>query len=202
MSSVAGVRRWALVVLLLVLGTSCDGDSGQSSRSSTTVPSSTSSTTVLDVSVVPDVVTVEYLDAVIDRLDVLVGDAFRELVRDRGPNARFLALLDAVYDEPELEDKQSLYGEIAGDGFENVRDDPGDPVTTIERIIKNEPGCVIVAADRTFASWFREPHEGGQAFLAFTPKSPASDAGSLTPTALSVIFGGGTLDDVEPIDAC
>ncbi|MBW3613768.1 MAG: hypothetical protein KY439_00445 [Actinobacteria bacterium] len=193
----------ALLAAALVAG-GCESK-GTAQPPGNTVPTEApaSTTTTVDVASVPEEITVAYLDAVVDRLDVVVGDAFRELVRDRGPNKRFLDLLNAVYDGQEFEDKQSVYGRIAARDFENTRTDPGNPVTTVEHIIKNEPGCVIVAANRTFAAFFKDPKEAStKGYLAFVPKAADSDPGGLNPTAWSLVFDGATLDDVEPVTAC
>ncbi len=192
-----------LVVAAVVAGACQPGRSADPPGNTVPTEAPASTTTTVDVASVPAEITVAYLDAVVDRLDVIVGDAFRELVRDRGPNKRFLDLLNAVYDGQELEAQQSEFGRIAARDFENSRSDAGNPVTTVERIIKNEPGCVIVVAQRDFASFFKDPREAStKAYLAFVPKGSESDPAGLNPTVWSLVFDGGTLDDVEPVTAC
>jgi hypothetical protein len=188
------------VVLCLVAG-ACSNDRGGAVGATVPVETTTTVATI-DVTKVPDVVTIEYVDAVMDKLDPIIGDAFRELVRDHGPNQKFLALLDAVYDGQEFEAQQSDYGFTAARGFENVRTDPGDPATKVERLIKNVPGCLVVAADREFAAFYVDPKDKIPGFIALIPKSEPSDPAQLNPTAWSIVFDGGTLDNVEPVTAC
>jgi hypothetical protein len=111
-------------------------------------------------------------------------------------------LLDAVYDGKELEAKQSTYGHIAARNFENVRPNPGNPTTTTQRLIRADPTCVIAAARRDYASWYVDPKDDRQAFVALVPKVIDHDPLGINATAWSLVFDAGTLDDVAPTAAC
>src|SRR5436190_13439590 len=96
------MKRTAGVVLVLgLLAAACGGGKGGSTGATVPVASSTTSTTI-DVSKVPDQITVAYANAVMRALDHVLGDAIRELVAQKAPTKRFVDLLQAAYDEPSL----------------------------------------------------------------------------------------------------
>lgn len=171
-----------------------------------TVPVEETTTTVaaIDITHKPEVVTVDYAQAVMVELDRVLGEAVRAMVADGGPNKEFLDKLNAVYDEPSFEDKQSVYGEIAADGMEAFRNPPGDPVTKLERVLRSDPHCVVLAVDRTFAAFLASPNprEDPISYIALAPKVGDSDPAGFNRTPWSIVFDGGTLDGTEPLNAC
>ena len=70
--------------------------------------------------------TVAYADAVMDELDRLLSDAIRDFVANDGPTRRFDDLLNAVYDEPSLENNRQVYGRYAVNGADEFAEQPGD----------------------------------------------------------------------------
>ena len=94
--------------------------------------------------------TVEYADAVMDELDRILSDAIREFVAADGPTKGFDDKLNAVYDEPSLENQRQAYGRFAADGLEEFRRPPGDVATSVKEVLKSQPDCVVVRTTRTF----------------------------------------------------
>ncbi len=182
------------------------GDAGGERPVGPTVPVEETTTTVaaIDITHKPDVVTVEYAQAVMVELDRVLGEAVRAMVADGGPNKEFLDKLNAVYDEPEFENKQSVYGGVAAEGMEDFRNPPGDPLTKVQRVLRADPHCVVLLVDRDFSAFLVAPNleSRTKGYIAWTPKAEGSDPAGHNRTPWSVVFDGDTLDGTAPLDAC
>lgn len=203
-----GSRRGRVALLALALSlalTACDSAGGMRPVGPT-VPLEATTTAVppIDITTKPDVVTVEYAQAVMVELDRVLGEAVRAMVADDGPNKEFLDKLNAVYDEPSFENSQSAYGELAADGMEVFRDPPGDPTTTVQKILRGDPTCVVLSVDRSLAAFFvaPSPRPDNVSYIALAPKGEGSDPGGFNRTPWSVVFDGDTLGGEEPLEAC
>ena len=206
--------RLAVVACLLAAALpACGGGSDGSGRTGATVPkesttSSSSSTTTavaaIDITKKPDVVTVAYADAVMDELDRLLSDAIRDFVANDGPTKRFDDLLNAVYDEPSLENKRSVYGKFAIGGADEFRKPPGDVVTSVREILKNEPSCVVLFVDRDFSAQIAQPRPDARktGYIALAPTVASGDPVAANPTPLSIVFDGNVLEGEDPRAAC
>lgn len=171
-----------------------------------TVPVEVTTTTVaaIDITHKPDVVTVEYAQAVMVELDRVLGEAVRAMVADGGPNKEFLDKLNAVYDEPSFENKQSVYGSIAAEGMEAFRNPPGDVITKVERVLRSDPHCVVLAVDRDFSAFLVNPNpeSSDKGYIAWSPKGEESDPAGHNRTPWSVVFDGDVFEDEDPLAAC
>lgn len=108
-------------------------------------PAPTSPTTAeatVDPTVVPDEITVEYLDAVMAEHDRLVAQVYRHLAASGDPTdptvleryAAFANVADA---------KRDVEGAIRGFGVDGIADDPQPPHAEVEQIIDQRDGCVL-----------------------------------------------------------
>jgi hypothetical protein len=208
----AGRRLLVALAAFVALAGACGGSGGGSGASGATVPKDTSptsassapsTTAAIDITSKPPVVTVAYADAVMDELDRLLSDAIREFVANDGPTKKFDDLLNAVYDEPSLENARSDYGSLATDGVDEFRHPPGDVETTVERLLKSTDDCVVMQVDRTFAEALAAPPKSkGPTYIALRPKGTNSDPSVLNGTAWTVVFDGGVLPGEDPTKAC
>ena len=181
----------------------CDGAGGSNGTGGATVPEDTTTTSTtaapIDITTRPDVITLEYAGAVMAELDRLHTEAVASFVAEGGPTREWYEKLDAVYDGPAFDQKRAVYGDLALDGVGLFRDPPGALVTKVERLIRTEPSCVLMAVDRDFGPYFVEPRSTNNAgFIGWVPKSPNSDAAGYNSTPWSVVFDGATLDGGEP----
>jgi len=147
-----GVRALLVAVALTgLLAGACGGDDDDrpDAAAVTTAPSTSTSTTV-GVDEVPDEITVEYVQRVMDALDASWGDMYRLYVDSGGPTAETAAWLDALYDEPELARIDVDLGREAADGFDSTRMPPGDPTTRVVELISASPECIYFEADRQY----------------------------------------------------
>ena len=114
MKRIAGA---GLVVMALLVG-ACSGRAGKPTGA--TVPTErVTTTTTIDVTKIPDVITVAYANAVMKSLDHVLGDAIRYLVAKKAPDQHFYDLLNAIYDEPAFSRKQSVWGQEAADRMQD-----------------------------------------------------------------------------------
>jgi hypothetical protein len=150
------VRRRGLsaVVFAVAAAVGCSGDdSGPTatlaSGSTDSSVESTTSTTV-GVDEVPDEITVEYVQRVMDALDASWGDMYRLYVESGGPTAETEAWMDALYAGEERERIDHGLGMEAADEFENTRMPPGDPVTTVESITSSTVDCIFFEGMRHY----------------------------------------------------
>jgi hypothetical protein len=155
--------RWATgaaVVLALLAG--CGGDDDTAASPTTLLPprgpatDAPTTTTTVGVDEVPDEITVDYVQRVMDALDESWGAMFRQYQADGGPTVDNLAWLAELYTEPAYSQMEQFLGEIAGDEFEGVPDEPGDPETTIEDVISGSDDCIFVRSARNFGPVFQD----------------------------------------------
>lgn len=136
----------------------------------------------------PDTITVEYAQAVMDELDRVLGDAIRELVAAKGPSDAFIARLKAVYAEPQYTKEVDLYGEDAANEFKGYRIPPGDPKTIVKEIIDASKSCIVIGADRSLAAVFESPPPEGStdAIVELRLRRPSQGDGELIRTVWQV----------------
>ena len=171
----AVVAAGALLVVLALPGCRSGG-----ARTLETLPPEppTTTTTAVDVTKVPAVIDVAYVQAVIDRLDVVIGDAVRVLVGNKGvPNAEFVQLLSAVYGEQQSQREQRGYGGFTGEDPFPLRADPGNPDAKVTSVVDSSPTCIVLLADHDFAPIYVRPQAGHdiKAVVELHPRDPARD---------------------------
>src|SRR5207244_4073688 len=112
-------RVVALVVLLGVAmaaaacggghGAGSDGVAGASTAAPSTAPATTSST-LTPVDQVPAVITIEYVQRVMDALDKVEGDLTRKLYADKVPTPEWRNGLMAIFDGKAFDNAEASYG--------------------------------------------------------------------------------------------
>ena len=221
-------RRWWSCVLacaVLVAGPGCGRGDGGDDRPGPTVPdgggvdrdgsdggdgldgigSSTSTSAVaIDITVRPATVTVEYANAVMDELDRILSDAIREFVAADGPTKSFDDKLNAVYDEPSLENQRSDYGAAAVDDMDAFKNPPGDVTTLVRSILKSESDCVVLEVERDFGSTLAAPRSDARTtgYVALEVTDADGDPAGLNETPWSIVFDGNVLAGEEPKNTC
>ena len=180
------------------------GSYGDESSSTTMTTAAGSGSATIDITKKPDTITVEYADAVMDELDRILSDAIREFVAADGPTKGFDDKLNAVYDEPSLENKRQVYGKFAVDGADEYKDQPGDVETRVKEILKSEDRCVVMLVERTFAAALVsvDPTARSTSYIAIAPSVPESDPNNVNRSAWSVVFDGNVLEGEDPRSAC
>lgn len=193
-----------LVGVLAVAG--CSGRVDDAARGPTATvrnEPATTTTSVVPVDQVPGVIDVAYVQRVIDALDQVEGDAVRALVAAKAPDGEFHDGIRAIYLDPQFDRVQASYGRSVAQGMVELRADPGDPVTSIDRLIKTTGDCVFAAVTRNFGALLKEPptvHKPG--YIGFGLKQPERDPARRNPTAWMIGFDGTTASGKEPRNPC
>jgi hypothetical protein len=174
--------------------TAC-GDDGRAAGGATTTTPSTTTTTeapttttteVIDPTTVPDEITAEYVQAVLDELYALRGDATRALVEEKQLNERTVETLSAVYSDSLLTFMLNDISDAVLDGFRGFRDPPGDIVVVVDEVLTGSSECIFVAAVQDFSQVAIEaisPHLSGLTLRPATPEQ--REAGNPTPWAIT-----------------
>jgi hypothetical protein len=194
--------RWELVcVLLLAAGLVGCSSGGSADPTSTTRKHATStSTVVVDPSVIPDDprdITVAYVDAVLKQLMKVYGKALEVSVSTGSVPLEAVDLWDLIY-TPELagrtSDHVSAELRTANPG---IKVPPGDLQVTVDRIISASTHCVFVKSTVDHSE------------VAVDPGTPSTNYCGLVPNAVSrnpspwrIAFDGFNEDGSQPEDPC
>lgn len=190
------VARVVLVAALL-LG-ACNGGSDGSDDTLPPRPSSTD-TSLPDYSV-PEVIDAAYVEKVMAALDRVYGDAIRTLARERRITQEFLERLVAIYTPDEFKLAQDIWVRDAAGGLEGLLANPGDPRTTVTRLVRSDHDCVVAGVDRTFEATRSRPDKPTPPrYIALIPKKSELP---LNPTPWLISFDGFKDDGSEPKEPC
>jgi hypothetical protein len=109
-----------------------------------TPPATPTTTTVPDTSIVPSTITVAYVDAVLVQLNHIYGDAVRTTVKADKLTPDAIRYLKAIYNVPLGKEEQSLFRLALADRLPNVRPVPGDPISSVQKLIYASSSCIYV----------------------------------------------------------
>lgn len=201
--------RSRCLVLLLVALVGCRGGGGDDGEEHTTVPTSPSSmgtTTTSALSyAVPDTLDVAYVERVMAALDRLYGDLARHVAATRELDEEFARFLVSIYAGGSFESEKVLWSTVASEGFELLRERPGDARTTVERVVEARKDCIVVQARRDFFAMFNEPDPAGPPrFVALVPLPADRNPDGRNPTPWLMSFDGRYQDGHKPTaeEAC
>jgi hypothetical protein len=171
----------------------------QSTSSTATVPVST--TQPLSPTV-PAVIDAAYIQQVINRLDVVYGDAFRALEADRAISDHVKALLADAFVGRALNGTLADFGREAQTGFTLVRPNPGDPSASVLSVASADPKCVVTKTVFTFDQVYRPGFNTSlpDVYFSLLPAAPSSDG--VNSTGWRVAFDGARQDGSEPANIC
>ncbi|MDQ3573879.1 MAG: hypothetical protein M3404_03020 [Actinomycetota bacterium] len=176
----------------------------RSSRSSepTLPPEPSTTTTTIDVSKVPPTIDVHYVQAVMNTLDQLTGDAVRTFVAQGGPNKEWYETFRAVFDEPFFSSIESDFGRYAANGLRPLRPSPGNPSTALRRIVDSSPNCIVAEVNRTYSSIYTTPPGSPEGFIQLRLKKLERDPASKNATAWAIVSDVDAQGAQIPQDPC
>ena len=182
-----GAVRLLLSLVIAGLLSACNGNSENGSEP--TLPPPPSTTTTIDVSKVPPTIDVPYVQAVMDTLDKVTGDAVRVFVAKRGPNQEWYETFRAVFEEDLFKKLEGEFGNFAARGLEPLRASPENPQTVVKRLVDSSSTCVVAEVDRTFGPVLREPPlpEAIPGFVQLNPKRSQRDPAGRNPSGWSLV---------------
>jgi hypothetical protein len=120
------------------------------STTTTTAAANTTTTTVPNTSVIPEKITVTYVNAVFAKLDQVYGDAVRSVVAAHRLTPQAAEDLAAIYtkrlDARELAD----FAQVLSLGLKNIRKPPGNMITRVADLISTERSCIFARATENY----------------------------------------------------
>jgi hypothetical protein len=138
---------------------------------------------------IPPVITVAYVNAVFAALNHINGNAVRALVASREVTPTVEMYLRAVYNDPLYAQEVKIARESIAGSLANVREPPGDLVTTVTRLISHSAACVFVQTRTDFSRVLIHPEPpAASEYFALTPKQPGSDPYHQNPTPWELKF--------------
>lgn len=201
------MRRW-LLLLPLLLAVGCSRiQGGDTPATSTTQPAgaSTTSAAATPTSVglgpsfqVPITVDLAYVQRLLDTIYHFDGEAARHAFVKRTPDAELDERLEAIFGEPALSDARRVISDNAIDGFAHFANPPGDPAVRVAEIVQVTPTCMIVRANVDDRPRFKDQRPAPAPSVL---QLATADVLPLNPTGWGVAFAG-VPDAGQDIRAC
>jgi hypothetical protein len=187
-----------LVALLALVLAACSGKSHDAAPTTSTPPPPTTAATTQaslpdnttpNPDVIPPVITVAYVNAVFAVLNHLNGDAVRALVASRQVTPTVKLYLRAAYNDPLYAEEVKIAQQSIDGDLSNVRQPPGDIVTTVERLVSASPTCIFAETRSEFSQVLVRPGSPAAAeYFSLTPKHEANDPRDLNSTPWGFTF--------------
>ncbi len=173
-------RLTALALVPVLALASCsgadEGDTAQETTTSTadatttTAPATSTTAAPVDLTRVPDEIDEAYVQAVVDRFDVLLQDAYTAAMASGTFDGEFEARLRALYGGLEAD---RLLENLRRVGTEPFADPPGRPTTTVLEVATARRDCIFLTAERDLTPLSDETYEQVQPYylqlVAATP---------------------------------
>ena len=169
-----------------------------------TVPESPepASPTSADPFAVPPVIDAAYVNRVLAALENVVGDAARVVLNARALTEDAVDRLRAVYFEPEFSEQLALLRDAVGRGLTGLRQDPGNRIATVSRIISASPSCIFIAADIDDSPLSARPVSKRSEYYVLKQRDPARDPRRYNQTPWAIPYEGFNPDGSEPVNPC
>jgi hypothetical protein len=196
-----------LIVSLLSLvlgGAGCDRRGRGDGRDPDTLPPppKTTSTTAPSFDV-PAVIDAAYVGRVMQALDHVYGDGVRHLAVSRSVDEEFLKHLLAIYTDRFFQLAQDAWVKESARGFPTLAQSPGDPLTRIQSIVRNDRDCVVAQVTHDFSALRTSPPAPTpQRYIALISKPSNRDPDGLNPTPWAMTYDGYPQSDTVPEDPC
>ncbi|MEX2660015.1 MAG: hypothetical protein WD232_09980 [Acidimicrobiales bacterium] len=153
----------------------CGGGDTEAAPTTTAQPTTSTTTTTtteveVDVTSVPEEIDEAYVQAVVDRFDVLLQEAYAAAMASGTFDGDFEARLRALYGGLEAE---RLLENLRRVGTEPFADPPGLPTTTVLDVMTARRDCIFLTAERDLTPLSDETYEQVQPYylqlVAATP---------------------------------
>ena len=195
------VRLGRLLIVVALAFTTCSGESrGAHDTLPPPPPSSTTTTITYDV---PATIDQAYVEKVMKALDHVYGDAIRELKQTGQADAQFQLKLGSIYADHYYRLALQGWAKEVTDGLRGIADKPGDPVTTITRLLRSDRECIVAEVKRDLQPLHSRPViDTPQPYIALVPLPKERGVGSTNPTPWMMSYDGFRSDGSEPPDPC
>lgn len=174
------MKRIAAFALLALTLAAC---SSSTHHTAAPIASVAPTTTTVDPTVIPPVISVEYLNAVLSRLNRVQGDAIRIVVSTGQLPVQATDRIRALYNDPLYTRELRVLSEELGQGFANVKHPPGDRVMNVLRILTSSGSCVWLQTQTDYSAATITPDNTvGSEYVALRTKQPGIDPSDFNDT--------------------
>lgn len=194
-----------LMVGALALPACSDGkDGGAADPTVPTAASTTATSAVPDVSVIPEKIDEAYLNAVLVALDEVDGQATRIIVATKRFPPEAADLLNSIYSDEAFDlEAEVWFDSIARDPeLKGIRPNPGNRKTIVERLISASPSCVWMAVKRDYSARNFNPGPDRIEYVALQILDRSNDAQRRNTTPWMITTDGYRQDGTEPSNPC
>jgi len=183
------MRRVLLTLAVLLAIPACTGGSGDASVPAT-IPAARGEEAAT-------------VNRILAGLDGVIGDLQRILMRDRRITPEVTDRLKAVYAGPELLNHIDAFRADVTNGLAGYKDQPGNRVTTVSRLITASPICVFAEVTRDYGPVTAGPaRPPSSLYVVLVAKAEADDPRQLNPTPWTMLYDGVQNDGSQPEDIC
>ncbi|PLS75081.1 MAG: hypothetical protein CYG61_09230 [Actinobacteria bacterium] len=162
----------------------------------------TTSTTPIDVSTIPEKIDEPYINAVLKALDEVDAQATKIIVQKKQLVPAAAEHLLAIYNTEELDEQVEVWLTTIKNGFKNVSSDPGARRTTVTKIVSSSPNCIYAEVEQDFSATAVNAPPPNRAFVQLVPLAPERNAKDLNPTAWMIHDEGNRPVAATPRDPC
>jgi hypothetical protein len=206
-------RQLAAIGLASVLLGACAGkshDAAPTTSAPSPTPTSALSTQVAppttaspNPDVIPPVITAAYVNAVFAVLNHINGDVSRSLLGNRHLTSPAQIDLRAIYNNPLYRKEVTIAQQSINEPTSNIRDPPGDIVTTVRKLIYASSTCVFVQTRSDYSAVLIHPGQpAASEYFSLTTKSPDIDPQHVNPTPWALNFNAAYLTPTNIPDQC
>lgn len=201
-------RGFAAVTCAVVVVAGCSGasdDTASPEPDSDPIPTQPAPTpTTIDVTKIPDEITLGYVDAVLKVIDHLHGEAARLVHANKRVDDRVIDTLAAIYAKTEGEAEAANLTRALTEGLDQYFAElPGDPVTEVKSVLDSSGRCIVVAASTNLSPFFQKPQTPlSGAVIQLGLKGADTDPDRLNPSPWLIYFAGVPSPGQEVNQAC
>jgi len=197
------IRAVAAATLLAASVAACSPSSADRTTTGNTVATEAPQTTTTNPYAVPAVIDAAYVNRVLAGLDAVVGDVTRTVVRTKTVPPEDFDRLRAVYGTNEL--LQLIIDSVQSDlrrGLLGYRLEPGNRVSTVEKILSATPRCVFAQVRRDYQAVSVNPNTVNPQWVGIQPGDANRDPAGYNSTQWSLIYDGFSQDRSMPTNPC
>ena len=152
---------------------------------------------------VPVVIDEAYVNRVLAGLDQAVGEVVRLVVGTKTLSAEAVDRLNVLYVGNALQLKIQVFQDDVKNQFHGYRDNPGDKITTVQRLIAVTSSCIFAAMHKDTSAVSLNPNPPlSTQWVALVPLEYYQDLEGLNPTRWAFSYDGFQQDRSEPENPC
>jgi hypothetical protein len=139
--------------------------------------------------VIPQVITVPYINAVLRVLNHINGDVSRSLLSNKQLTPQARVHLRAIYDDPLYAHELTIAEQSLRGNLSNVRKQPGDIMTTVRELISASTTCIFVETHSDYSLvLINSGQSAASEYFGLARKEPGIDPGHINPTPWALSF--------------